>query len=267
MSIRAFSYGGGVQSTAALVLAARGEIDFPDFVFANVGDDSEHPKTLVYVEQVAKPYAAAHGITVVQVGREGRRGAPKTLYRLLTTASSASVDIPVRMSGSGAVGRRGCTGNFKIRPIASWLKRRGASDAIPGVLGLGISLDEYERMRSESGYAHYALEYPLIDRRLNRAACQRIITAAGLPTPTKSACWFCPFHRRADWLRMRREEPALFARAADLERTLNDRRARLGKDPVWFTDRLQPLEVAIGDQMTLDEAMGDACESGFCEVS
>ena len=31
MALRFFSYGGGVQSTAALVLAARGEIDFPTF--------------------------------------------------------------------------------------------------------------------------------------------------------------------------------------------------------------------------------------------
>jgi hypothetical protein len=43
MALRFFSYGGGVQSTAALVLAAQGKIDYPVFLFANVGDDSEHP--------------------------------------------------------------------------------------------------------------------------------------------------------------------------------------------------------------------------------
>jgi hypothetical protein len=41
-----FSYGGGVQSTAGLVLAAAGRINFPNFVFANVGEDAEHPATL-----------------------------------------------------------------------------------------------------------------------------------------------------------------------------------------------------------------------------
>lgn len=41
--LRVFSFGGGVQSTAALVLAAQGEIDFTAFIFANVGADSEHP--------------------------------------------------------------------------------------------------------------------------------------------------------------------------------------------------------------------------------
>ena len=51
MGLRVFSYGGGVQSTAALVLAAQGKIDFPTFLFANVGDDSEHPATLRYVRE------------------------------------------------------------------------------------------------------------------------------------------------------------------------------------------------------------------------
>jgi 3'-phosphoadenosine 5'-phosphosulfate sulfotransferase (PAPS reductase)/FAD synthetase len=47
--IRVFSYGGGVQSTAALVLAAQGVIDYHTFLFANVGEDSENPDTLAYV--------------------------------------------------------------------------------------------------------------------------------------------------------------------------------------------------------------------------
>lgn len=35
--MRLISLGGGVQSTALVVLAARGEIDFPIAIFANVG--------------------------------------------------------------------------------------------------------------------------------------------------------------------------------------------------------------------------------------
>ena len=62
MSVRAFSYGGGVQSTACLVLAVEGRIDFKTFLFANVGADSEHPDTLDYVYQVAMPYAKSCGL-------------------------------------------------------------------------------------------------------------------------------------------------------------------------------------------------------------
>ena len=37
--LKVFSYGGGVQSTAALVLAAQGKIDYQTFLFCNVGAD------------------------------------------------------------------------------------------------------------------------------------------------------------------------------------------------------------------------------------
>jgi len=53
MVLKAFSFGGGVQSTAALVLAAQGRIDYHTFLFCNVGEDSENPDTLTYVQEVA----------------------------------------------------------------------------------------------------------------------------------------------------------------------------------------------------------------------
>ncbi len=49
--LRVCSYGGGVQPTALLVLAAQGTIDYRTFLFCNVGDDSEHPATLCYVRE------------------------------------------------------------------------------------------------------------------------------------------------------------------------------------------------------------------------
>src|SRR5262245_23287727 len=122
-------------------------------------------------------------------------------------------------------------------------------------------------MRSESTVPIYGLEYPLIALRLHRSDCVRIIADAGLPLPEKSSCWFCPYHRASYWSRMRRAEPELFAKSVALESLLNERRRSLSKDPVWLTDKLIPLDRAIGDQMTLDEALADACESGYCEVS
>jgi len=263
VTLRVFSFGGGVQSTAALVLAAERKIDFPVFVFANTGDDSEHPATLRYVREVATPYADRLGIELVAV-QKTRFGQPDTLVGALER-DNRSIGIPVRMSGTGAPGRRSCTLDFKIRPIARYLKRLGATDEAPAVLGLGISLDEVQRMRTASGIAHYGLVYPLIDRRMNRQDCVNTIERAGLPVPPKSSCWFCPFHSRAYWARQRREEPDLFRASARLERLLNDRRRSLSQGAVWFTDFLKPLDEAIGDQMTLDEAMG-GCEGGYCHT-
>jgi hypothetical protein len=262
--IRAISYGGGVQSTAMLVLAARKEIDYRLALFSNVGDDSEHPDTLMYFRNVAVPYAERMGIELVELRRTGR-GSDQTLYQKLMKEGSRSVGIPVRMSNSGAPGRRQCTADFKIRRVASELRRRGASAANPALVALGISIDEYQRMRTESGVPEEKLDYPLIHLRLNRADCMRIIEDEGLPVPPKSSCFFCPFHSMSHWKRMRMNEPELFARAAEMERVINERREDLGKDPVWFTAALRPLNQVVGLQLELDEE-GTCDTAGYCMV-
>lgn len=63
-----------MQSTALLVLAAQKVIDFDLFLFSNVGEDSEHPDSLRYFREVATPYAAAHGIELVELFRIPVRG-------------------------------------------------------------------------------------------------------------------------------------------------------------------------------------------------
>jgi hypothetical protein len=256
--IRAISYGGGVQSTALLVLAARGEIDFPLALFANVGDDSEHPATLYYVREVAMPYAGAHGIELVEIAAASLL---QSLYR-----RERSVHIPVRLEGSGAPGRRGCTRDFKVRRIAAELRARGMTAAEPAVLAMGISLDEYHRMRSSSGDDRYRLAYPLIYRRLDRAACAALIQRAGLPVPPKSSCWFCPFKGREDWRRLRRETPDLFASAVALERVLSDRTESLGRGKCFLSGAMRPLDEAAGDHEQLDLFdEGASCDSaGYC---
>lgn len=265
MSIVSFSYGGGVQSTAALVLAATKQIDFPLFVFANVGDDSEHPATLRYVREIAMPYASAHGIELVELTHIRRDGTPGTLYRKLTRPNSRSTGIPIYLEGSGAPARRSCTSEFKIRRIRTYLRKRGASAKAPATVGLGISWDEIHRMRTESGFADQVLAYPLIDRRLTRMDCRTIIVQAGLPVPPKSSCWFCPFHRPTAWQAMKRTEPALFDQAVALERLLSERSdSVLGRGKVFLTRKMIPLDQAIGDQLDMfdDDELG--CASGYC---
>ncbi len=263
--IRVFSYGGGVQSTAALVLAAQGKINYKMFLFCNTGDDSENPDTLVYVHEIAIPFAWKHGLELEQL-QQTRFGVPETLYQCLTRSGSASIGIPVRMSGNGAPGNRACTKDFKIMVIARWLRQHGATKADPATVALGISLDEFQRMRTDSGIAYEKLAYPLIDLRLDRQQCTNIIRDAGLPIPPKSACWFCPFHSLRTWQEMRQNQPLLFWNACDLETMLNERRTALGKDPVWFTRKLKPLEQVTTELAQESLFEDDMCESGYCMV-
>jgi len=263
--IRVFSYGGGVQSTAALVLAVRAQIDFPTFLFCNVGNDSEHPATLAYVHDVAMPYAAQHGIELLEL-QCTRFGKPETLYGRLMRPDR-SVGIPIRMN-NGAPGNRACTKDFKIMVVARWLRQHGATKDDPAHVGMGISLDEFQRMRSDSGIAYEKLEYPLIDLRLDRAQCIQIIERASLPVPPKSSCWFCPFHSLRKWQEMRQDEPELFWKAVALEEYINQKRENiLNKDKVWLTRKLIPLAQATTEleQSSLFDD-DDMCESGYCMV-
>jgi hypothetical protein len=173
---------------------------------------------------------------------------------------------------NGAPGTRSCTADFKIRVIGRWLKTHGATEHDPATVGIGISLDEVQRVNARRAMPYERPVYPLLEHTppLRRDDCAAIIRAAGLPVPAKSACWFCPFHRPDTWAQMRRDRPDLFTRACALEELLNARRAELGKDPVWLTRFNQPLATAVGAaQHTIPGLDGDAedtvtCDNGAC---
>lgn len=265
MTTHIFSCGGGVQSTACLVLAAQDKIPYRTFVFANVGDRAEDPRTLRYITEVLKPYAALHGIEWIDVQRKRRDGTPVDLYQELHRPIR-SVDIPIRMA-NGAPGRRNCTTHFKIKPVAKWIKKHHPSC----VLGKGISVDEYHRATPSRESDCYTSAYPLIELGMRRSDCLTLVAAAGLPTPPKSSCWFCPYKTTDQWTLMRQERPLMFQEAANLEAMLNHKRTDMGRDPVFISGvgarRGLPLAEAIPDQIGLfpewyDEQ--DGCESGYC---
>ncbi len=286
--INVISFGGGVQSTSLLVLAAEGKIDFKTFLFCNVGDDSENPETIRYVHDVAMPYAQEHGIEIIELQKVLRTGEVDTLYQRITKEGSRSIPIPVRVS-NGAPGNRSCTADFKIKVVDRWLKEHALRPAIliekqlshyiramkhdlelserydapyhdywaklPRPLaqvGLGISLDEFQRVKPNMDPSTKEWKenvFPLIDLRMDRQDCINVIQRAGLPVPPKSSCFFCPFHRLSVWQEMRQKQPDLFWKSAALEQTINERREMLGKDKVWFTRKLIPLALATTEMV------------------
>jgi hypothetical protein len=264
----AFSFGGGRQSRAALVLAADGKIEVDCFVFANVGDDSENPDTLEYVHNYAAPYAREHGLELVEVQRVFRDKRNPTLLAHLQR-DARGVAIPMRMAESGAPGNRKCTYDWKIRVVSHYLQReRGWSP--PWNVALGISWDESHRISdAQTGVdgITYTKSYPLCDLRLRVDDCARLVAEAGLPPAPKSSCWFCPYHSRAEWARMRLNRPDLFQRSVELEQNLNAIRDKLGKDHLYFTDRLKPLDISIpegAEQLGMFDDTDASCTSGFC---
>jgi hypothetical protein len=258
--IRAVSYGGGVQSTALLVLAAEGRIDFPLFLFANTGDDSEHPATLAYVRDVAVPFAEDAGVELVELDRRRRDGTVETLRERI---ASGSLGIPVRRYAGGPPLARSCTVDFKVRVVGKELKRRGATTDNPALVGIGISVDEIQRAKEgvDDRAPWQRRTYPLLDLGMHRRDCAAVIAAAGLPVPPKSACFFCPFHDKEAWRKLRRETPDLFAKSCEMEAEMSAS-TKNGK-PVFLTRSGLALADAIDEQEALP-GMDSDCDSGWC---
>lgn len=251
---KVFSFGGGVQSMCALVLQAQKKIEYDYFVFADVGEDTENPATIAYVENVAIPFAKEHHIDLVKVGKQKRDGTPVSIYGNILS-DNRSIGIPVYMS-NGAPGNRSCTVDFKIKVVNRWMGRHNCGFPV----GLGISVDEIHRAR----FNDPEKEYPLLTLGLFRRDCVKIIEDMGLPIPPKSSCWFCPFHRMSVWQEMRNNQPDLFEKAVKLEELINKRRENLGKDHVWLSRKLKPLDKATTDLEQNSLFEDDFCESGFC---
>lgn len=263
-SLRIFSYGGGVQSNAVLVLQAQGKLANPydAFVFANVGADSENPATLDYIETVAKPFAQKHGIELIEVAHPW----DTILQRIYRT--KRSIVIPLRMSG-GKPATRACTVDFKIRIVNKWIADQHAQWA---TVGMGISLDEWQRLRDTQWHAkdiddlafNKRREYPLINLHLRRADCHQIITSAGLPDAPKSSCWFCPHRHINELRRSKRDTPEEFVRIVAIEEYINLKRSDV--DPVRYLQSLIPLNRIDKVNEMFPEYKFQACDEGVCDV-
>lgn len=268
--LRVFSFGGGRQSMAVMVMQALGMLEQPYdmFLFANVGDKAENPDTLKYYQEVAEPFAEQHNITLKTIARRNRAGDPVDLYEYTMRSDLRSVPIPVYMQ-SGAPGTRTCTTDWKVRVVDKVIKQLKVKYT---VIGLGISLDEFERAKDEQWHNEWGTkkigfwkkrEHPLIDMRFTMNDCLGIINRANLPEPPKSSCWFCPFQTKKKWQQLKNNKPDLFNQAIGLEKRVNEKRVNMERDTVYLTRGGKPLDEAISGQLELfpDDDCGGYCHT------
>lgn len=271
---RVFSFGGGVQSVAVMVLQIQGMLPAPfdEYVFANVGDDSESPDTLTYMDEVIVPLAQRHGVTLTTV-QKTLRGKPETLLQSIVR-DNATIPIPVHMQG-GSKSNRTCTIEWKVRVVDKYIRAHHRNQHVE--IGIGFSTDETRRLngRAEGWNDRYndrsrygfwkRFTYPLLELGTSRTQAKKIITDFGLPEPARSACWFCPFLSRNRRIEQKRNEPHLWQAACELEDAINEKRRRLGRDDVYLHPDRYPIS-EVPDQMTLYDAFEDdlACGEGYC---
>lgn len=264
---RIYSFGAGTQSIAVMVAQGQGLLSKPYdyFVWADVGADSEDPQVHPYIQNYVIAYCREHGIKFIRVAKT-RYGVEDTVLKA-ATRKNRSIPIPVRMS-NGAPGNRTCTADFKIKAVDKWCKQQKLTHV---TVGLGFSIDESRRAanKPESFVPGERLQkrfdFPLFELGFTRLQSIRLVERAGLPTPPRSACWFCPFKSRGEWIEDKKHRPDIVQRTAILESILNRKRDNIGKDRVYIHPstggRMHAMPNAIGDQMSLFE---ETCDSGHC---
>lgn len=251
------SYGGGVQPFALAILAAHGAIDYDTLVFANVGNDSEHPDSLRHIHEIQKPYIETAGLHFVEL-----QPTKRTLLQHIQQ-SQRTIPIPVVLPNT-AHGRRTCTVGYKIKVVDRYIRK--ILNQKTYTVGLGISMDEFQRARSanDDRMPHRTRDYPLLNLRLSRDDCKQIILNEGLSIPPKSACWFCPFQKRQQWQTLHDDHPELFRQAIELEQTMQARRVELGRDTIWLSKAMIPLSQLCTNEQASFDFDDVACESGYC---
>lgn len=188
------SFGGGVNSVALyLYLIEQGE-NF-EAVFVDHGGD--YPETYNYV----KMFAEKHPLTIIKavVHRKNINQSWNTIIDFCTDRKIIPQQYP-----------RWCTGEWKKDQINRYIER-------PCFMMIGIDWSESHRAKIQmNGRIEY--RYPLIEAEIDRNGCKQIIMRHGLPIPSKSGCYICPFQGRQQLKALRLKHPDLFCKVQELEK-------------------------------------------------
>lgn len=260
--VRMLSLGAGVQSSAVLLMADRGEI--PPVEFAVFADTQAEPAE---VYTWLKRLRTAVSIPIIEAtrgdiasdvadhfaGKRRRVGQPP-LYAL-------------DANGGKGMLRRHCTTEYKIEVVdravrdrLQYLPRQRMRHKVQVVMG--ISYDEMQRMRVPQE-KWKSFDYPLVDRQWRRNDCLKYVESFGLGTPPRSACYFCPYKTNAEWRRLK-ESPDDWGKAVAFDRQIR-RSVTPGLTSEFFVHRdRKPLEIVdLSESDDGQLSLLDECE-GLC---
>ena len=186
------SNGGGVNSTALLIVLKKKDVDF-ESVFVDLG--AEDPRTYENIDSLKKE---GHKITILKPSVKGGDKVFDNIY-----------DYYFHQKLVPFIKYRSCTDKFKVQTLNRYYER-------PCKIFIGIDYGEKHR-RKEAKIKTHEFNYPLVDWGINRRKCVEIIKKEGLKVPPKSGCFICPFQSKESWWAMARDNPDLFWRAVELE--------------------------------------------------
>lgn len=258
-TLRAFSCGAGVQSTAIALLMRDERLPLVDHViFADTG--WEPAQVYAQIDRLAVVFADL-GIPLHRVSNGNLRAdAIHPEHRF------ASVPYFVRNpDGSDGMGRRQCTSEYKLAPISRKVREllgakpprfRSVPRGRVAEQWVGFSTDEIGRAGSKGHQVLYERpRYPLLELGMSRRDCVRYLERAGWGDTAKSACIGCPFHGNRKWRQLRDEQPAEWADAVEFDQQIRKGGARglpLNGQAFLHSSRV-PLDLAPIDRVTRGE--------------
>lgn len=244
--------GGGTQSTAIAALIVLGKLPKPDLaVIADTG--REQSSTWSYLEEVTRPALAKVGVQMHRVP-----AADFATVDLYGGEDKDTLLIPAFTDQSGEIGKLPafCSNEWKQRVVRRWATTQGV---LAADVWIGISTDEMQRLKKPSK-GKWRDKYVLVEQRMNRWECERLVIRMGWPKPPRSSCWMCPNHTQEEWRDIRDNKPDDWQEAIHFDRyiRIRDPHAYLHSDCV-------PL-----DEANLDDSngvlFGHGCSSGHCYV-
>ena len=193
------SLGGGVQSTAMVLMSLHGELPRAACaIFADTGWEREATYQNI---RTLTDYAKGFDFPVYTVGNDNIR------EKALNLRYGGFADMPfyTDINGKLSITKRQCTDHYKIRPIRKkMLDLFGRKHFRQWI---GISLDEVTRMKP-SPYKRTTNYYPLVEKQWTRANCIDYLKRLGVGEPSRSSCIGCPYHSNREWERLTDSERA-----------------------------------------------------------
>ena len=188
------SYGGGIDSTAMIIFILKNGLPLDYVVFSDTGD--EMPETYEYLE-VMRKYLK-------------RRNIPFVIVKVRNNTSLSDRCLKRKVVPSQIW--RWCTRDMKVTPIHAFYRKLHSHI----YQYMGIDFEEVRRMKPPK--VDYVTNlYPLVDFKLKRADCIKIIKKARLPVPVKSGCYLCPFNNMDRWEEIYTNHPHLYKYAMKVE--------------------------------------------------
>jgi 3'-phosphoadenosine 5'-phosphosulfate sulfotransferase (PAPS reductase)/FAD synthetase len=232
------SFGGGVNSVAMILWMLDNNQPITKAQFVDTG--CEYPETYEYIRMFSDKIYPIKIINSADYNH-GRN--------LLDECLKYNIVPSMRM--------RWCTEKFKIRPLI-------ANQITPCFSVIGIAYDEAHRCRLSRTKGMENC-YPLVENKITRSGCVKIIQNHNLPIPRKSGCWLCPMMPKSEIGNLRTYHHDLMCQLRKLEEDYIQLQTKRGKKKVgyWHASN-KPLSAILNDNegLLFEELQEQPCLCG-----